>query len=197
MKNIKCENCEKEISKKAENCPGCGHPSKASKNLSGWELFFILVMVIIFIWWKAGSDDDSSPKVEEVHTSPKIVTKNIEKPKSKYQGDNAIFSLSHASVICAAVSRVNPRAVGEGTKQHLENSIKLYSLFRNESLAKAKKSQESLYKTITGEPAIKAQSLRSRIGAIKYVNAALVETDASTCNELPSVIVSTLRLYGS
>ena len=59
LKNVKCANCGEEISQQAPTCPKCGHPNKASKNLSGKQIAVYLVVGIGVIWWLASNDTNS------------------------------------------------------------------------------------------------------------------------------------------
>lgn len=40
-----CKNCDNIISRKAPTCPSCGHPNKASKNLSATQVITCLIFV--------------------------------------------------------------------------------------------------------------------------------------------------------
>ena len=112
------------------------------------------------------------------------------------KGDNAVFSLSFANLLCAGVSHVNPDAVSGGSELYLNRSIKLYKLYHGNSHEEAKLHQKNSFKLITSERAIKAQSLNSIAGAKRYVKDALSKTDASKCEELGAVSRKLLSKYG-
>ncbi len=87
MKNVKCSNCGEEISQKAPTCPKCGHPNKASKNLSGKQIVLYLVVGIGAIWWLASSDTKSTTEnkasanqeltKQEIDTLPNVTASAI------------------------------------------------------------------------------------------------------------------------
>jgi len=52
------------------------------------------------------------------------------------------------------------------------------------------------YNILTGEPAIKEQSLNSISGAKNYVSKYLTKTDANTCNEIHAKANYILNKYG-
>lgn len=118
------------------------------------------------------------------------------KPEQTPKGDMAIFNLGMASVICAAVRDVNPDAIDGDSNLFFSDSVALYKNFHNFSLEKSEKHQQGWYDIITGEAAIKAQSLNSINGAKTYVNQYLVKTDAASCNEIHVKANYILKKYG-
>lgn len=117
---------------------------------------------------------------------------NTKTPK----GDIAILNLSTASVICAAVRSVNPDAIKGDSKLYFTDAVSLYAYFHNFDLDKSNKHQLGYYQIITGEPAIKAQSLNSISGAQNYVDQYLIKTDATNCQEIHSKANYILNKYG-
>lgn len=113
------------------------------------------------------------------------------------EGDSAVINLALASVACAAVQEVNPGALDD-TSDHdyFSHSVTLYQLFHGYSEETAAKHQRSMYNILTAEPAIKAQSLRSVVGAQSYLQQYLRKTDASTCQEIPATAQKILAVYG-
>ncbi|QSX31093.1 hypothetical protein JYB88_05475 [Shewanella cyperi] len=111
-------------------------------------------------------------------------------------GDNAVFSLSMASLVCAAVQKVNPEAVGKLSDNYLKDSIKLYQFYHNNDYETAKNNQTSMFNLITGEAAIKAQSLRSVTGARAYIEKSLIKTDAKECSQIRYYAEKVLSHYG-
>ncbi len=85
MNNIQCSNCSQEISRKAPNCPKCGHPNKVAKHLSGWEVLMYLGMCFAVIWWLATPDSASDSRGASAATAPdpKSATVNTPDPKSQ------------------------------------------------------------------------------------------------------------------
>lgn len=74
MKNIKCQNCQEDISQKAQTCPKCGHPNKKANHLSGTEVLTGFGVVALAIWWMAGGDSNSAVSPKENVVVPKNVT---------------------------------------------------------------------------------------------------------------------------
>jgi hypothetical protein len=103
------------------------------------------------------------------------------------KGDNAIFSLAFANLLCAGASYVNGEAISGDSEDYLNISITLYQHFHGTTFENATKHQKSSFKLITSEAAVKAQSLNSIVGARKYVDKALVTTDADRCNQLENI----------
>ncbi len=59
-KNIACDNCGNEISKKAPTCPKCGHPNKKASELSGGTTVMVLGLLGFGIWWLINDGDGLS-----------------------------------------------------------------------------------------------------------------------------------------
>lgn len=112
------------------------------------------------------------------------------------QGDVAIFDLGMASLACASVSDVNSEAIKGNSKLFFSDSVRLYSLFHGFELEKALKHQRSTYNILTGQPAVKAQSLNSITGAQNYVAKYLIKTDATNCNDIHPKANYILKKYG-
>lgn len=114
-----------------------------------------------------------------------IETLNVRKKVIKSpEGDMAILNLGTASMVCASVRDVNPDAIKGNSKSFFSDSVKLYSYFHSFSLDRSRENQMGFYNRLTGEPAIKEQSLNSISGAKNYVSKYLTKTDANTCNEI-------------
>lgn len=75
MALIKCKECKKEVSKKAETCPHCGSPVKQKTGCGG--LIGLVVIVFILVGIFANLADDSSPN------NPPPVPEIPEKVESK------------------------------------------------------------------------------------------------------------------
>ncbi len=105
------------------------------------------------------------------------------------EGDNAIWDLATAHLLCGAVATVNPKAVTGTSSSYLKESEKLCFLYHTENTANRMCHDYvyGMYKTITSEPAIKYQALRSIRGAHKYLNEALLKTDSTSCEYLQPV----------
>ncbi|WPC75859.1 hypothetical protein [Vibrio porteresiae] len=111
-------------------------------------------------------------------------------------GDEALFDLSIASLACAAVQHVNPKAVEGNYPNYLKNAVKTYSLYHSMPLERAEKNEVGMYNLMIGEPAIKAQKLKSVNGARAYLNKFLYKTDATSCLDTPFLIKEMLHKYG-
>ena len=73
MPLIKCQECDKEISDRAEACPGCGHPVnpvkpvspavtvKTKKSNAGLKALGFILIVIGLIWTMSGSGKTIGP----------------------------------------------------------------------------------------------------------------------------------------
>ncbi|MEM5481566.1 hypothetical protein WNY97_17295 [Pseudoalteromonas fuliginea] len=111
------------------------------------------------------------------------------------KGDDAIFNLSQASIVCAAIQDVNAEAVDEVKSNYLSDAIKLYGYYHAYDYATSKKHQLGWYKILTGEPAVKAQALRSVKGARAYLSHFLVKTDANECSQISFYADKVLAVY--
>ncbi|MHA2938437.1 hypothetical protein ACXJY6_09070 [Vibrio sp. RC27] len=121
---------------------------------------------------------------------------NRNAPPITPKDDIAIWRLGFASVICAGVADVNPNAILGDSKLYFEDSIKLYAYFVDTNFNEAKLHQSGWYKMVTGEPAIKAQGLRSLTGAKRYVQKELIDTDAKECSDIHDSANFLLSKYG-
>ena len=111
-------------------------------------------------------------------------------------GDNAILSLGMANLTCAAVQKITPHAVDKISENYLKDSIRLYQLYHDNDYETAKSNQISMLNVITGETAIKAQSLRSVKGAKSYLEKSLLKTGATECSQLRLYAQKILSQYG-
>lgn len=110
-------------------------------------------------------------------------------------GDQTIIDLAMANIACAAVQSVNPEAVNSTYNNYFNDSVHLYQRFHNITKEESERNQQSFYKILTSENAIKAQSLNSIVGAKKYLSQYLIKTDAGTCGELKQAANSVLAKY--
>lgn len=125
-----------------------------------------------------------------------ILVSGVARSDLSPKGDNAIISLSLASLACAAVQKVNPEAVDIVDEAYMDHSIKLYQFYHDFPYDIAKRNQIGLYKILTDEPAIKAQSLRSVAGAKNYLSQYLRKTDATECSQIREYSNKILSVYG-
>ena len=88
MALIKCKECGESISKKAKECPKCGHPNKKANHLSIGQVFGYLFLGGILLWFFAGgafdkSVQDSVQKIENQVAKDSVNQYHI----AKNQGD--------------------------------------------------------------------------------------------------------------
>jgi hypothetical protein len=88
MANIKCSNCNNEISKKAPTCPKCGHPNKKANHLSGGQVFLGLIIAVGAIWWLAGGGFEQQTKKEMQKIENQVAADAVKQYEiAKRQGD--------------------------------------------------------------------------------------------------------------
>ena len=109
MAMIKCEECGENISKKAKECPKCGHPNKKAEHLSGWQVIGTLFFVGIAFWFFAGGGLEHQAakelqKIENQVAEDSVKEYNI----AKSQGD-AIQICVQAGMVAAAYLQANDR----------------------------------------------------------------------------------------
>jgi len=86
MALIKCKECGKEISKKAETCPHCGAPLKKQPTQYGCgTLLLVGFIVIIFVSTFSSNEPSAPPKPK---TSEEIRKERIEKGFSAWDGSH-------------------------------------------------------------------------------------------------------------
>ncbi len=88
MALIKCEECGESISKKAKECPKCGHPNKKADHLSGGQVLGALFFGGIALWYFAGGGLDHQAakqmqKIEDQVAADSVKEYNV----AKTQGD--------------------------------------------------------------------------------------------------------------
>lgn len=87
MALIKCIECGKEISKKAESCPNCGAPRKKEQTQYGCGTVVVLA-VLGFVFFGALSDNDSSTSSSEPKTKEELRAATIERHFSAWDGSH-------------------------------------------------------------------------------------------------------------
>lgn len=93
-----CKGCDKEISKQAATCPGCGHPN-TSKHLSGGTVFLVFLSVALFFWWLAPSGG-GSVVMDNIHEQ--VASDAIEQYEIAKRGGDTIQICVHAGMVAAA-----------------------------------------------------------------------------------------------
>lgn len=110
MQLIACKSCGTEISRKAANCPKCGHPNKEANYLSGKQVGVGLLIGILGIWWFSGGgiEKQAATSMQKIHSQ--VVTDAVDKYNiSKRQGD-AIQICVQAGMVGAAYLQAKDEA---------------------------------------------------------------------------------------
>lgn len=92
MDNIKCSNCNNEISKKAITCPACGHPNKQTNNAKLSILIIIALVLSALLFLDDGRFNRNLFKetvqnnLDDIHE--KVISDQIKQYEiAKRQGD--------------------------------------------------------------------------------------------------------------
>lgn len=124
-------------------------------------------------------------------------TNSFAQMSSGPKGDMAILYLYQSSIVCAALLNVNPDAIDvSGADHYFDDAARLYSYFHNMPLEESRQHQEGWVELLTGDAAIKAQSLNSTVGARSYLNQYMRKTDANSCSQIRPVANQVLSVYG-
>lgn len=110
MAMIKCEACGTDISKKAKQCPKCGHPNSKASDLSGGQVMGVLFFAGILLWFFVGGGLEQQAAQDMKKIKNQVAEDFVNQYNiAKSQGD-LMQICAQAGIVSAAYLQANDQA---------------------------------------------------------------------------------------
>jgi hypothetical protein len=104
---IKCSECSENISKKAKECPKCGHPNKNADHLSGGQVIGGLLLGGAALWFFAGGGLEQQAAKDLQNIENQVAEDSVQEYNiAKNQGDPMQVCVQ-AGLVSAAYLQAN------------------------------------------------------------------------------------------